>query len=141
MSLVDNIEAIITSKGLTFKRLERECGLGNGTIKRWENQSPRLDGLIKVSKYLQTPLDALVFGSSATEIDCDRIPLSEIESDLVAMYRLIDKPDQQTIFELTQLKYQLKVGEKASSFSMYPDVIERQKSGSDRDDKSTRGTA
>ena len=32
--LVDRIEQAIKEKGSNFKRVERECGLGNGTIKR-----------------------------------------------------------------------------------------------------------
>lgn len=38
--LVDRIEQAIKEKGSNFKRVERECGLGNGTIKRWGEQSP-----------------------------------------------------------------------------------------------------
>ena len=37
--LVDRIEQAIKEKGSNFKRVERECGLGNGTIKRWGEQS------------------------------------------------------------------------------------------------------
>ena len=49
--LVDRIEQAIKEKGSNFKRVERECGLGNGTIKRWGEQSPRLDKLVLVSEY------------------------------------------------------------------------------------------
>ena len=50
--LVDRIGATIKEKGLTFNRVEHDCGLGNGTIKRWGDQSPRLDKLVRVSEYL-----------------------------------------------------------------------------------------
>lgn len=129
MPIVKNIEAIAKSKGLTFKSLERECGLGNGTIKRWERQSPRLDKLLKVAEYLHTSLDDLISENSRTEIRCDGVPLTESETDLIAMIRLIDETDKQTIFELAKLKYEMKTGEKISSYLMYPDVIARQKSG------------
>lgn len=130
MSIVECIEAVAKSKGLTFKSLERECGLGNGTIKRWERQSPRLDKLLKVAEYLHISLDDLVSANSRTEIKCDGIPLTESETDLIAMVRLIDEADKQTIFELAKLKYEMKTGEKVSSYLMYPDVIARLKSGS-----------
>ena len=65
--LVDRIEQAIKEKGSNFKRVERECGLGNGTIKRWGEQSPRLDKLVLVSEYLQISLDYLVFGRSCSE--------------------------------------------------------------------------
>jgi transcriptional regulator with XRE-family HTH domain len=131
-------------KGLTFKRVERECGLGNGTIKRWETQSPRLEGLLKVSEYLHASLEELVFGSSEMETSyndiqlsnsilkegskyssqmiCDGLPLSEAEADLIAMYRLLENYDQKTIFDLTKLKYEQITGEKESIYSTYTDV-------------------
>ena len=67
MTLVDRISQIAKDKGLTFRAIERELGLGNGTIKRWEVQSPRLDRLIKVAEYLQVSLDTLVFGDNKTD--------------------------------------------------------------------------
>ena len=32
--LIDRLEIEVKKKGLTFNRIERELGLGNGTIKR-----------------------------------------------------------------------------------------------------------
>ena len=65
--LVNRLEKCIKEKGSNFKRVERECGLGNGTIKRWSEQSPRLDKLVIVAEYLQVSLDYLVFGGSVSE--------------------------------------------------------------------------
>lgn len=62
MSIVDRLQAIVKERGTTFKQLERDVGLGNGTIRRWEEQSPRLDKLTKVADYLQVSLDFLVYG-------------------------------------------------------------------------------
>ena len=50
MSIVDRLQSIVKERGTTFKQLERDVGLGNGTIRRWEEQSPRLDKLTK-AKY------------------------------------------------------------------------------------------
>ena len=70
-SLIDRIEHVIKARGTNFKRVERECGLGNGTIKRWAEQSPRLDKLALVSEHLQVSLDYLVFGRSCSETSTD----------------------------------------------------------------------
>lgn len=131
--LVTRIETRIKEKGLNFKRVERECGLGNGTIKRWGVQSPRLDKLVLVSKYLQMSLDYLAFGSSETEtpddytassleaikeqqgLTCDGSPLSEDEVDLVAMYRLLPSLQQEELFDLTYFKYKRHVEQKKES--------------------------
>ena len=106
-SLIDRIEHVIKARGTNFKRVERECGLGNGTIKRWGEQSPRLDKLALVSEHLQVSLDYLVFGRSCSETStdgdtldleaakqeqglvCDGSPLDNVEADLIAMFRLL----------------------------------------------------
>ena len=83
--LIGRIETAIKEKGLTFNRVEHDCGLGNGTIKRWQDQSPRLEKLIAVAGYLDVSLDYLVFGSLKSEKLCDGVPLSDDEQDIVAM--------------------------------------------------------
>lgn len=138
-SLVDRIEAKIKEKGLNFKRVERDCGLGNGTIKRWAEQSPRLDKLVTVSEYLQVSLDYLVFGSESETspngervdldtykkeqgLSCDGSPLSPIETDLVAMFRLLPPSHQEELFDLVYFKYKRAVEDKKESiYSTYFD--------------------
>ena len=105
--LIQRIEEAAKGKGLTFNRIERDCGLGNGTIKRWSTQSPRLDKLVLVADYIGVSLDYIVHGTLRTDsspkgeepdleaekerqgLTCDGLPLAEDEVDLVAMYRLL----------------------------------------------------
>lgn len=63
--LVSRIEALAKEKGLSLNRIERTLGLGNGTIKRWQTQSPRLDKLLLVAQCLDVSLDFLVSGTAA----------------------------------------------------------------------------
>ena len=146
--LVNRIEKRIKEKGTNFKRVEQELGLGNGTIKRWSTQSPRLDKLVPVAEYLQVSLDYLVFGSSVSEtstngdrpdleaekerqgLTCDGLPLSEDEVDLVAMYRLLPPSHREEVFDLVYFKYKRHVEEKKESiYSTYFDGSEDEKSG------------
>lgn len=146
--LVNRIEKRIKEKGTNFKRVEQELGLGNGTIKRWSTQSPRLDKLVPVAEYLQVSLDYLVFGSSVSEtstngdrpdleaekerqgLTCDGLPLSEDEVDLVAMYRLLPPSHREEIFDLVYFKYKRVVEQKKESiYSTYFDGSEDEKSG------------
>lgn len=66
MSLVERLQGLAKERGTTFKQLERDAGLGNGVIRRWDKQSPRLDILVKVADCLQASLDYLVYGSDET---------------------------------------------------------------------------
>ena len=132
-SLIERIEYVIKTRGTNFKRVERECGLGNGTIKRWAEQSPRLDKLVLVSEHLQISLDYLVFGRSCSETStdgdtldleavkqeqgllCDGSPLSSLETDLVAMFRLLPEEEREDVFDIVHLKYKRRLGKKAGS--------------------------
>ena len=51
-----------SAKGLTFAALEREAGLGNGTIGKWFNEgsNPNLESIQKISKILDCSIDDLV---------------------------------------------------------------------------------
>ena len=132
-SLIDRIEHVIKARGTNFKRVERECGLGNGTIKRWGEQSPRLDKLALVSEHLQVSLDYLVFGRSCSEIStdgdaldleaakreqglvCDGSPLDDMEADLIAMFRLLPEEEREDVFDIIHLKYKRRVEKKRES--------------------------
>ena len=132
-SLIDRIEHVIKARGTNFKRVEQECGLGNGTIKRWGEQSPRLDKLALVSEHLQVSLDYLVFGRSCSETStdgddldleaakreqglvCDGSPLDNVEADLIAMFRLLPEEEREDVFDIVHLKYKRRIGKKAES--------------------------
>ena len=158
--LVQRIEKCIKEKGSNFKRVERECGLGNGTIKRWSEQSPRLDKLVVVAEYLQVSLDYLVFGGSVSETSvhadeapcrgmgaregliCDGSPLNELEADLVAMFRLLPPSHQEELFNLAYFKYKNYVErEKESIFSTYFDESSNAKSDPADSHERRSGTA
>lgn len=151
--LINRIEAAIIQKGLTFNRVERECGLGNGTIKRWSEQSPRLDKLALVADFLDVSLDYLVRGTlqtestpnrenDATQLACDGSPLSSLERDLIAMFRLLPEDAQKEIFDLVHFKYsRLNGGEKESIFWTYFDENDDEKSGPAQGLEARDGTA
>ena len=161
MSIVDRLQAIVKERGTTFKQLERNVGLGNGTIRRWEEQSPRLDKLTKVADYLQISLEFLVYGRSVSEPDtsseckidleaekerqgltCDGLPLSEDEVDLVAMYRLLPPSHRDELFDLTYFKYKRYVEQKKESiYSTYFYESDEEESGPTGSHKPHNGTA
>lgn len=158
--LINRIERVIKAKGTNFKRVERECGLGNGTIKRWAEQSPRLDKLALVSEHLQVSLDYLVFGRSCSETStdgdaldleaakreqglvCDGSPLDNIEADLVAMFRLLSPSHREEVFDLVYFKYKRHTDKgKESIYWTYFDESSDERSGPAEDREAHDGTA
>lgn len=161
MPIVERLQMIVKEKGTNFKQLELDCGLGNGVIRRWNEQSPRLDKLVKVANYLNVSLDYLVYGRNALESSeddrsklhlesikekqgllCDGSPLSNIEADLIAMFRLLPSLEQEDIFDLVHLKYKKRVERKKSSiYWTYFEENNNKKSGPAEGREAHGGTA
>lgn len=58
--VLKNIVRLCKEKGISICKLEKECGIGNGTISRWEKSSPTVDSVRKVADYLNVPLAVLL---------------------------------------------------------------------------------
>lgn len=131
MSFYERLIDLIEKKSLTIRKVERECGLANASIRRWETQSPRLDSVISVANYLQVSVDYLALGrcdkaTGGSELDleevklkqglvCDGSPLDNIEADLIAMFRLLPEEEREDIFDIVHLKYQRRIERKRES--------------------------
>ena len=132
MSFYKRLIGLIEEKNLTIRRVERECGLANASIRRWETQSPRLDSVVSVANYLQVSVDYLALGGcdkttqDRTQVEleevkreqgliCDGSPLDNVEADLIAMFRLLPEGEREDVFDIVHLKYKRRIGKKAES--------------------------
>ncbi|MBQ9348173.1 MAG: helix-turn-helix transcriptional regulator [Oscillibacter sp.] len=61
--IFDNIRALCMERGVSVRRVERETGIANGVIRKWNHQSPRVDKLLLVADYFGVTLDELVRGT------------------------------------------------------------------------------
>lgn len=50
--IYENVVALCKEKNISIARLERECGLGNGTVRGWEKSDPQYSKLKAVADYL-----------------------------------------------------------------------------------------
>ena len=66
MSLVERIQYLCGSKITTLIGLEREIGLGRGTIRNWDTNSPSADKVQKVADYFKVSTDYLLYGFDKT---------------------------------------------------------------------------
>ena len=60
MSLRDNIKDLAAQKKISVAELERTLGFGNGSISKWNKQSPSADKLKKVADYFGVTIDYLL---------------------------------------------------------------------------------
>lgn len=61
--IYENIVALCKKNNTNISKLEREVGLSNMTIRRWEHSSPNVDNLKRVADYFGVTIDEL-FGEA-----------------------------------------------------------------------------
>lgn len=60
MSLVSRVKTLCDERKVTFAEVEREIGISNGQIRRWDNVSPKSATLQKVADYFDVSTDYLL---------------------------------------------------------------------------------
>lgn len=57
--LFEKVNELCKTRGKNSTKLERECGLANATIRRWEARTPNANSLIKVADHFGVSADYL----------------------------------------------------------------------------------
>lgn len=91
MSLVKNIQDLCSIKNTTLIGLEREIGLGRGTIRNWDTHAPSIEKLQRVANYFNVPVDFLLGNVGFTKKDERDIAvrLEQLEADLASQETLM----------------------------------------------------
>ena len=58
--IYDRIKEICKAKGISVASVEKEAGLGNGAISKWNDCSPTVDKLQAVAKVLKVKVNKLL---------------------------------------------------------------------------------
>lgn len=64
--IYENIQVLCRKSQISISRLERETGLGNGTVCRWKESDPTVTRLKLVADYFGVTLESLI--SSASQV-------------------------------------------------------------------------
>jgi len=73
MSLVERIKAECKKNNTNISSIEKEIGLSNGTISKWNNSKPSADSLLSVAKILHCSMEYLLTGyDSLPNISTDK---------------------------------------------------------------------
>lgn len=100
--MVERIKELCKKRGTNLFRLESELGLANGTIKRWDKNTPSADRLMLVASYFGVSVEYLLTGEDKRQALFENMlihseqkqpavigELSEDEIKLLAAYRKI----------------------------------------------------
>ncbi|NBJ71012.1 MULTISPECIES: helix-turn-helix transcriptional regulator [Clostridia] len=60
MGLVEKIKNLCKEKKITVAELERQTGISNGQIRKWDDSTPGVDKLKKVADYFDVSVDYLL---------------------------------------------------------------------------------
>lgn len=58
--IVENIARLCKERGISFAKLERELGMGNGVIAKWNTSSPVVCNIKAVADYFGVTVDELL---------------------------------------------------------------------------------
>lgn len=58
--LYDKIKEICKEKGMSVASVEKEAGLSNGVIGKWNKSSPTVENIQAVAKVLKVKVDKLI---------------------------------------------------------------------------------
>lgn len=58
--MVEKIRRLCNVQGKTLASLEKECGLGSGTINKWDKSSPSVNKVVAVAAVLGVPVSSLI---------------------------------------------------------------------------------
>lgn len=95
MTITERLRMKCKEKGTSFNALEKELGLGNGTIRRWDEKVPGVDKAQLVANRLEISLEWLVTGKNGPD-------LTPEEQQLVDLYRQADERGKRSILRLAQ---------------------------------------
>lgn len=62
--IATKIRQMCSERNITIAELERETGIGNGVIGRWDSINPRVDRLKLVADYFGVSVDELIVEDS-----------------------------------------------------------------------------
>lgn len=60
MQIFERVQNLCAGKNISIARLEKECNLGNATIRGWRTCSPSVATLKKVADYFGCTIDELL---------------------------------------------------------------------------------
>lgn len=58
--LYNNIKSIAKSQGIAICKMEKDLEIASGSICKWDVNTPGIDKVAKVAKYLNTTVDKLL---------------------------------------------------------------------------------
>ena len=128
----DLLKELRAQKKVSQIELARAIGVSNGNVGDWERgrSKPGYDALVALSRYFEISAGRLLeLPISSGGLTCDDVPLTQRESDVIAMLRLLNPHDRKNAVDFITMLYEQATGKKGSIYSTYIEDEYRQTSG------------
>lgn len=128
----DLLKELRAQKKVSQIELARAIGVSNGNVGDWERgrSKPGYDALVALSSYFEISAGRLLeLPISSGGLTCDDVPLTQMESDVIAMLRLLNPHDRKNAVDFITMLYEQATGKKGSIYSTYIEDEYRQTSG------------
>lgn len=100
MNNVEIIRNLCKNRGLSLSKLERELGIGNGTISKSTSNYMRSDRLKAIADYFHVSMEYLMTGEEGEQLP----RFSPEEEALIMAYRRADEGIQESVCKLLDIK-------------------------------------
>lgn len=80
MTLLNRIKMLCKDKGVSQRKMEQDIGISNGASSKWENSSPSIEVIQKLSAYFDVSINYLMTG----ETNSDIMPLNTKDENDIA---------------------------------------------------------
>lgn len=152
------LKELRAKSGLSQGQLAKAIGVSAGNVSDWEGDKtkPGYVALSSIARFFDVSADYLLELNSAPGkpgvdlgeykeeqgLTCDGLPLTEVEIDLVAMFRLLPPMRQEELFDMAHYQYTRYVEQKKGSiYSTYFAESSKQKSDPEEGLEARHGTA
>lgn len=98
MSISGRIRGLCEQKGITINRLEKESGVGRGSVARWDAHSPSAEKVSAVANYFGVTINYILTGEDQKEkLPAQGRELSEKDIRLIKWFRSLPPEKQRAI--------------------------------------------
>lgn len=92
--MVEKIKEFAKKKNTNLAQIEKALGFSQGYIRRWDEQKPSYDRVLKVAEFLNIPLEYLIETNSITNQ----------ETEIIQNFRESDEIGKETIINTSRFQ-------------------------------------
>jgi transcriptional regulator with XRE-family HTH domain len=95
---------LLQEKGITPYRVHKETGVAQSTLSDWKTKgcTPSVENLVKIAKYLDVTVDALIGQENKKPVTKTDDGLSKLESDFIKLLRRVPEDQRPMLFAMIE---------------------------------------